>query len=98
MGRHKKKQRVDQLKRSACNIDDELIDPHIGELEPPAEGSYRVIEMNPSGTGNREGEIYLLEEKDLLDKLAGDANADAVTASITTETDDQGIREDFRDR
>ncbi len=48
--------------------------------------------------GNRDGENYLLEEEDSLDKLALDANADAISDSIKTYTDDEDIKEDFEER
>ena len=74
------------------------IDPYTGEVEPPAEGAYKVVEISSQDPGNREGENYLLEEEDLLDKLALDANADAISASINTYTDDEDIKEDFEER
>ena len=74
------------------------IDPYTGEVEPPAEGAYKVVEISSQDPGNREGENYLLEEEDSLDKLALDANAEAVSASINTYTDDEDIKEDFEER
>ena len=77
---------------------EEPIDPYTGEVEPPAEGAYKVIEISSRDPGNREGENYLLEEENLLDKLALDADAEAVSASINTYTDDEDIKEDFEER
>ena len=74
------------------------IDPYTGEVEPPAEGAYKVVEISSQDPGDREGENYLLEEEDSLDKLALDANADAISASINTYTDDEDIKEDFEER
>ena len=85
-------QEIDQAKR------DEPIDSYTGEVEPPAEGAYKVTEIMSQDPGNREGENYLLEEEDSLDKLALDANADAIIASINTYTDDEDIKEDFEER
>ena len=98
MATKKKKQKVvepqeiDQAKR------DEPIDPYTGEVEPPAEGAYKITEIMSHDPGTREGENYLLEEEDSLDKLALDANADAISASINTYTDDEDIKEDFEER
>jgi hypothetical protein len=77
---------------------EEPIDPYTGEVEPPAEGAYKVTEIMSHDPGTREGENYLLEEEDSLDKLALDANADAISDSITTFTDDEDIKEDFEER
>src|SRR5215207_8271203 len=74
------------------------IDPYTGEVEPPAEGAYKVVEISSQDPGNRDGENYLLEEEDSLDKLALDANAEAVIDSINTYTDDEDIKEDFQER
>ena len=74
------------------------IDPYTGEVEPPAEGAYKVVEISSQDPGDRKGENYLLEEEDSLDKLALDANADAISASINTYTDDEDIKEDFEER
>jgi len=77
---------------------DEPIDPYTGEVEPPAEGAYKVTEIDSSDPGNREGENYLLEEEDSLDKLALDADADAISDSINTYTDDPDIKDEFVER
>ena len=87
-----KAQKIEQAER------EEPIDPYTGEVEPPAEGAYKVIEISSQDPGNREGENYLLEEEDSLDKLALDANADAISDSITTFTDDEDIKEEFQER
>ena len=77
---------------------EEPVDPYTGEVEPPAEGAYKVVEISSHDPGNREGENYMLVEEDSLDKLALDANADAISASINTYTDDEDIKEDFEER
>lgn len=99
MAQQKKKQKegkdAEQPKRDER---DEPIDPYTGEVEPPAEGAYKVTEIVSQDPGNREGENYLLEEEDSLDKLALDADADAIADSINTYTDDIDIKEDFEER
>ena len=77
---------------------EEPIDPYTGEVEPPAEGAYKVVEIMPSDTGDREGENYLLEEEDSLDKFALDADADAITDSMNSFTDDQDVKDHFEER
>ena len=95
--KNKKSKRVD-TGQPEHNQRDEPIDPYTGEVEPPAEGAYKVIEITSQDPGNREGENYLLEEEDSLDKLALDANADAISDSINTYTDDEDIKEEFEER
>jgi hypothetical protein len=95
----KKKKQKDKDARSAeRDRHDEPIDPYTGEVEPPAEGAYKIVEFMPTDIGNREGENYLLDEEDPIDKLALDANADAISASTNTYTDDQDIKDDFTER
>ncbi|HVF25006.1 MAG TPA: DUF6335 family protein [Anaerolineales bacterium] len=98
MATKKKKQKGVKAQKIEPPERDEPIDPYTGEVEPPAEGAYKIVEISSHGPGNREGENYLLEEEDSLDKLALDANADAVSASINTYTDDEDIKEDFQER
>lgn len=98
MGKHKKRKKIDEQEQVKRNLPDEPIDPYTGEVEPPAEGAYKVTEIMSRDPGNREGENYLLKEEDSLDKLALDANADAISASINTYTDDEDIKEDFEER
>ena len=99
MAKQKKKQKegtdAGQPKRDER---DEPIDLYTWEVEPPAEGAYKVTEIVSQDPGNREGENYLLEEEDSLDKLALDADADAIADSINTYTDDIDIKEDFEER
>jgi len=96
MATKKKKQKGVQTQKPVER--EEPIDPYTGEVEPPAEGAYKVVEISSQDPGNREGENYMLEEEDSLDKLALDANADAISASINTYTDDEDIKEDFEER
>jgi len=96
--RKKKDKQKDNAKRSERDKQDKPIDPYTGEVEPPAEGAYKVTEVSSRDPGNREGENYLLEEEDSLDKLALDADADAISDSIKTYTDDPDIKEEFEDR
>jgi hypothetical protein len=98
MANRKKKQKDVDTRQSERKQSDEPIDPYTGEVEPPAEGAYKVVEIVPTDTGDREGENYLLEEEDSLDKFALDANADAIADSIKTYTDDEDIKEDFEER
>ncbi len=96
MPKRKKKNKPEaSAKQSERN---EPIDPYTGEVEPPAEGAYKVTEIVSRDPGNREGENYLLKEEDSLDKLALDADADAINDSITTYTDDEDIKDEFEDR
>jgi len=96
MATKKKKQKDVKTQKPVAR--EEPIDPYTGEVEPPAEGAYKVVEISSQDPVNREGENYLLEEEDSLDKLALDANADAISDSITTFTDDEDIKEDFEER
>ncbi|MDQ3005001.1 MAG: DUF6335 family protein [Chloroflexota bacterium] len=98
MATKKKKQKGVKAQKIEPAERDEPIDPYSGEVEPPAEGAYKVVEISSQDPGNREGENYLLEEEDSLDKLALDANADAISDSINTYTDDEDIKEDFQER
>ena len=98
MANRKKKQKDVDTKQSEHNRSGVSIDPYTGEVEPPAEGAYKVVEIMPTDTGNREGENYLLEEEDSLDKFALDADADAISASINTYTDNQDVKDHFEER
>src|SRR5919109_1166864 len=98
MAKQKKQKEETNAGQPKRDEHDEPIDPYTGEVEPPAEGAYKVTEIVPQDTGNREGENYLLEEEDSLDKLALDADADAIADSINTYTDDKDIKEDFEER
>jgi len=98
MSTKKKKQKIVKAQKIEQAEREEPIDPYTGEVEPPAEGAYKVIEISSQDPGNREGENYLLEEEDSLDKLVLDANADAISDSINTYTDDEDIKEDFQER
>ncbi len=57
------------------------VDPYTGEVEPPAPDAYKVTEIVPTDPDNREGENYLMDEEDSLDKFILDANTDEVTES-----------------
>lgn len=98
MANRKKRQKDVDTKQPERNRSDEPIDPYTGEVERPADSAYKVVEIMPTDTGDRQGENYLLEEEDSLDKFALDANADAIADSIKTYTDDQDIKEDFEER
>jgi hypothetical protein len=74
------------------------IDPYTGEVEPPAPDAYKVIEIVPTDPDNREGENFLMEEEDSLDKFVLDANTDEIMEQINDHTDDEDVLEDFATR
>jgi hypothetical protein len=74
------------------------IDPYTGEVEPPAPDAYKISEIIPTDPDNREGENYLMEEEDSLDKFVLDANTDEVLEQLNDYTDDEDILEDFAER
>lgn len=74
------------------------VDPYTGEVEPPAEDAYKVVEIVPTDPDNREGENFLMDEEDSLDKFILDANADEISEQISHFTDDENIREEFAER
>ena len=74
------------------------VDPYTGEVEPPAEDAYKIVEIVPTDPDNREGENFLMDEEDSLDKFVLDANTDEVSQQINHFTDDEDIREEFAER
>lgn len=74
------------------------IDPYTGEVEPPAPDAYKISEIVPTDPDNREGENYLMEEEDSLDKYILDANTDEVQEQLNDYTDDKDILDDFAER
>ncbi len=76
------------------------IDPYTGEVEPPAEDAYKVTEIVPTDPDNREGENFLMDEEDSLDKyiLDTETNADAISAEIDHFTENKDVQEDFAER
>jgi hypothetical protein len=74
------------------------LDPYTGEVEPPAEDAYKVSEIIPTDPDNREGENFLMDEEDSLDKFILDANADAIGEQISGFTDDEDVQADFAER
>jgi hypothetical protein len=76
------------------------IDPYTGEVEPPAEDAYKVVEVIPTDPDNRKGENFLMDDEDSLDKLVLDteANADAMREEIDHFTDDEDVLDDFAER
>jgi hypothetical protein len=74
------------------------VDPYTGEVEPPAEGAYKVTKLESTDPGNRQGENYLMHEEDALDKVALDANADEVSDQMKSFNDDEEIKEIFEER
>lgn len=74
------------------------VDPYTGEVEPPAPDAYKVVEVVPTDPDNREGENFLMEEEDSLDKFVLDANTDEVIDQIDDYTEDKDIIDDFAER
>jgi hypothetical protein len=74
------------------------VDPYTGEVEPPAPDAYKIVEIVPTDPDNREGENFLMEEEDSLDKFVLDANTDEVIEQINDFTDDEDIIEEFAER
>ena len=74
------------------------IDPYTGEVETPAPDAYKVTEIVPTDPDNREGENYLMDEEDSLDKFILDSNADEIAEQINHFTDEEEILEDFAER
>ncbi len=74
------------------------VDPYTGEVEPPAPDAYKVTEIIPTDPDNRDGENFLMDEEDSLDKFILDANTDEVMEQINDHTEDEDILEDFAER
>lgn len=74
------------------------VDPYTGEVEPPAPDAYKVTEIVPTDPDNREGENFLMEEEDSLDKFILDSNADEIAQQINHFTDDEEVLDDFTER
>lgn len=77
---------------------EELVDPYTGEVDTPAPDAYKITEIVPTDPDNREGENYLMDEEDSLDKFILDADADEISEQIDRYTDDEEVLEDFADR
>lgn len=73
-------------------------DPYTGEVTPPAPDAYKVTEIVPTDPDNREGENYLMDEEDSLDKFILDSNADEIAEQVNHYTEDEDIRDDFAER
>jgi hypothetical protein len=74
------------------------VDAYTGEVEPPAVDAYKVTEIVPTDPDNREGENFLMEEEDSLDKFVLDANTDEVRNQIDDYTEDEEVVDDFAER
>lgn len=99
MGREDR--RKDKERREATRQDkgeQPPIDPYTGEPEPLAEDANKVIEIVPVDAGEHKGEDFLLEEEDALDKVAVDADADAISESMASYTQDEDVKESFEER
>ena len=98
---NKNKKRKEEQKAPKVTPRDERegpVDPYTGEVTPPAEDAYKVSEIIPTDPDNREGENFLMDEEDSLDKFILDANADAISEQINGFTDDKEIQDDFAER
>jgi len=94
----KKEENEEEEKVSPPNQRKGPIDSYTGEVEPAAEDAYKVTEVIPTDPDNREGENYLMEEEDSLDKFILDANADEISEQINHYTEDEDIQEEFAER
>jgi hypothetical protein len=74
------------------------VDAYTGEVEPPAPDAYKVTEIVPTDPDDREGENFLMDEEDSLDKFILDANTDEVMEQINDFTEDEDILDDFAGR
>jgi hypothetical protein len=74
------------------------VDAYTGEVEPPAPDAYKVTEIVPTDPDDREGENFLMNEEDSLDKFILDANTDEVMEQIKDFTEDEDILDDFAGR
>jgi uncharacterized protein DUF6335 len=74
------------------------VDPYTGEVEPPAPDAYKVTEIVPTDPDNREGENFLMDEEDSLDKFILDANTDQIVEQIDDFTDNEDVLDDFAGR
>jgi hypothetical protein len=74
------------------------VDPYTGEVEPPAPDAYKVTEIVPTDPDNREGENFLMDEEDSLDKFVLDANTDEIRNQIDDYTEDEEVMDDFAER
>lgn len=85
-------------KKTERQTRDGPVDPYTGEVEPPAEDAYKVTEVIPTDPDNREGENFLMQDEDSLDKYILDSNADEIVEQMNHFTEDEEIREDFAER
>ena len=74
------------------------VDPYTGQVEPPAPDAYKVTEIVPTDPDNREGENFLMDEEDSLDKFILDANTDEIMEQINDYTEDEEVLDDFAER
>jgi len=94
----KRKEEQEEAKVTPRDGREGPVDPYTGELTPPAEDAYKISEIIPTDPDNREGENFLMEEEDSLDKFILDANADAISEQINGFTEDEDIQDDFAER
>jgi hypothetical protein len=73
-------------------------DPYTGEITPPAPDAYKVTEITPTDPDNRDGENFLMDEEDSLDKFILDSDADEISEQVNHYTDDEDIRDEFAER
>ena len=96
MGAKKRKEQENKTRESEAERTP--LDPYTGEPEPLAKDANKVTEIVPMDTGNREGEDFLLEEETPLDKVAADAESDAVGEQMSHYTADDDVKEAFEKR
>lgn len=96
MSAKKRKEQENKTRESAAK--QTPLDPYTGEPEPLAEDANKVAEVIPVDTGDREGEDFLLEEETPLDKVASDAEADAIGEQMSHYTEDEDVEETFEKR
>jgi len=92
MGKDKENRDKERVMAERENVHDHPpVDPYTGEQEPLAEDADKVIEVVPVDSGGHEGENYLLEDEDALDKMAVDEDADAIGERVSRYTQDEDI-------
>jgi hypothetical protein len=94
MSAQKRKEQENKTRES--DAERASLDPYTGEPEPLAGNAKKVTEVVPVDTGNREGEDFLLEEETPLDKVAADAESDAISEQMSRYTADEDVEETLK--
>lgn len=74
------------------------VDPYTGEETPLAEDAGKIDEVVPVDRGDRSGKNYLLEEETVMDHIAADNDADAVSRRSISYTEDEDVETEFEER